>query len=195
MGKILPVWEAICPRLSLQGRVASEMREAGFLPDSKDGVEVAILRYRGNPARERRRVSGRKIEFGLTQRLFRAPWRWSGRNSWSPQRGGGRRYRPQFDYDLFGTVNQFPYQIYAIHKLMPIAYTRSAPQTHAIFLYVSIICPSLPASRFEKSCSPWKIRFRPSEEVSFPEKIVTVRYTWKATGRRKGAKKETPSYS
>jgi hypothetical protein len=77
---------------------------------------------------------------------------------------------------------------------MPIAYTRSAPQTHAIFLYVSIIFPSLPGSRFEKSCSPLKIRFRPPEEVSFPEKIVTVRYTWKATGRRKGAKKEMPSY-
>ena len=44
---------------------------------------------------------------------------------------------------------------YAIQKLTPIAYTRSAAQTHAIFLYVSIFFPSLTGSQFEKTCSPW----------------------------------------
>jgi len=68
-----------------------------------------IVRCGGASERERRRVSGREVGFGLTQRLFRAPWRWSERNSWSPQRRWGRRYRPQIDYHLSGTGNQSPF--------------------------------------------------------------------------------------
>lgn len=45
----------------------------------------------------------------LTQRLVRAPWRWSGRDPWSPQRRWGRHYRPQINYHFSGTENQSPF--------------------------------------------------------------------------------------
>jgi len=87
---------------------AWKRREPGILPDPKDGEEE-IVRCGGASERERRRVSGREVGFGLTQRLFRAPWRWSGLNSWSPQRRWGRPYRPQINYHLSGTGNQSPF--------------------------------------------------------------------------------------
>lgn len=68
--------------------------------------KMVTVRYRGTTTRERRRVRSRKIGFGLTQRLFRAPWRWSGLTSWSPQRRWGRLYRPQVNYHLSGAWNQ-----------------------------------------------------------------------------------------
>jgi hypothetical protein len=46
------------------------------------------------------------IGFGLTQRLFRAPWRSSGLHSWSPQRKWGRLSRPLVNFHFFGTGNQ-----------------------------------------------------------------------------------------
>ena len=87
---------------------AWKLREPGILPDPKDGKRE-IVRCRGASERERRRVSGREVGFGLTQRLFRAPWRWSGRDPWSPQRRWGRPYRPQINYHLSGTGNQSPF--------------------------------------------------------------------------------------
>ena len=79
-------------------------------PSSGRTGKRKIVRCGGTSAKERRRVSSRKIGFGLTQRLFRAHWRWSGVIPWSPQRGGGWLYRPQINYPLFGIGNQSLFQ-------------------------------------------------------------------------------------